>query len=496
MARFHFVEPTKKFTMSQLLALEWDPREIRMTVASGRGRQVEIEHAFSIPCDVDATTADAAQHFGQRIAAELDARGIGRPETIVAVGRSSIELRQLQLPPAPDADLPDMVRFQATREFNELDDKWLLDFVPIEGSATTPRTVLATAIAPAILKQIEAVCGHAGLKMRRLLLRPCEAASLLVGEKSVPRGQVVLFIDPLGMEADLTAVLDGVAVFMRTTRVNGDPPPFQALLSEIRLTMAAASNQIGGRKIQSILLCGKSQAHLDLARKIEAELGISVGLFDPFQGLSLGRALSDAPLEHPGRFAPLVGMLITELKQASHAVDFLHPRRRPEAANPRKKWMIVGAVAAMLLLGWLIYSRIDHYLLASSVDELVRQSKGLDDSIVKAKKVRASTADIAKWADEEVIWLDRIYKLNQSFPTAEEAMLGQLTVGINQQGGQIELKGWVRRSEGIAKLEEGVRTHGAKLNAKSSREDSAKPSYSLSFEAAVLPDKNEKGDKP
>ena len=35
-------------------------------------------------------------------------------------------------------------------------------------------------------RQIEAVCEHAGLKMRRLLLRPCEAALLLEGEKSIP----------------------------------------------------------------------------------------------------------------------------------------------------------------------------------------------------------------------------------------------------------------------------------------------------------------------
>src|SRR5271166_19405 len=165
--------------MSQLFALEWDPREIRLMVASGRGRQVVIEQAFSVPCVMDASAGDVAEQIGRRIAAELDARGLGRAEVVVAVGRNSIELRQLQLPPAPDEDLPDMVRFQATREFNELDDKWLLDFIPIEGTATSPRTVLATAIAPAILAQIEAVCEHAGLKMLRLVLRPCEAALLL-----------------------------------------------------------------------------------------------------------------------------------------------------------------------------------------------------------------------------------------------------------------------------------------------------------------------------
>ena len=140
--------------------------------------------------------------------------------------------------------------------------------------------MLATAIAPAVLAQIEAVCEHAGLKMRRLLLRPCEAALLLEGEKSIPRGQVVLLVNPLGVEADLTAVVDGTAVFLRTTRISSDPPPLQALLAEIRLTMAAASNQLGGRR-SSRSCSAATQPGFDLARAIEAELGIHVDLSIP-----------------------------------------------------------------------------------------------------------------------------------------------------------------------------------------------------------------------
>ncbi len=489
--------------MSQLFALEWDPREIRVMAASGRGRQIVIEQAFSIPCETDSSAAGAAEQIGQRIAAELDARGLGRAEAVVAVGRSSIELRQLQLPPAPDEDLPELVRFQATREFNELDDKWLLDFIPIEGSAESPRTVLATAIAPAVLSHIEAVCEHAGLKMRRLLLRPCEAALLLEGRpsidgaRSVPRGQVVLLVNPVGVEADLTAVADGTAVFLRTTRISNDPSPasgypLQALLAEIRLTLAAASNQLGGRKIESIVFCGEPRADLDPARAIEAELGIHVDLFDAFSGVKLGRALVESPPEHPGRFAPLVGMLLAELKPSRHAVDFLHPRRRAAAADPRKKWMIAGAVAAVLLLTWLIYSRIEHYLLANAVAGLSEQARDLDRDLDRKKKIRAATAEIAKWADEDVIWLDRIYALDQSLPPAEDAVLDQLTVNSGPRGGQIELKGWVRRPDDIRRLEEGVRAHGDHMSAKTSREDPSHPPYACSFDASVLSAKSEK----
>jgi Tfp pilus assembly PilM family ATPase len=476
--------------MSNLFALEWDSREIRLMAASGRGRQIVIEQAFSISCEIDAAGGDAAEVIGRRIATELDARGLGRAEVVVAVGRNSIELRQLQLPPAPDEDLPDMVRFQASREFNELDDKWLLDFVPIDGSAETPRTVLATAIAPAILRHIEAVCEHAGLKMRRLLLRPCETASLLAGEKSIPRGQVVLLVDPLGVEADLTVVVDGMAVFLRTTRFSSDPPPLPALSAEIRRTMVAASNQLAGRKVDSILLCGEQPAHRDLARAIEAELNLPVGLFDPFGDVKLGRALVESPPVYPGRFAPLVGMLLGELKPTGHAIDFLHPRRRPAPPDHRRKWIIAAAAAGLLLLAWIIYGRVEHSLLAAEVDRLKEQSQSMDAEITNAKKTQAETATIAKWADEDVVWLDRIYTLNQSFPPADRAMLTKLTAG----SGQIELEGLIRHYDDLEPMRKALPAHGEELSVKSRQDDRAHEPYTLTFKAAALPIK--KGEKP
>jgi hypothetical protein len=266
----------------------------------------------------------------------------------------------------------------------------------------------------------------------------------------------------------------------------------QALLAEIRLTIAAASNQLGGRKIESIVLCGQ-QPYQDLARAIEAELEIRVELFDPFGGVKLGRALVESPPEHPGRFAPLVGMLLAELKPSSHAVDFLHPRRRAEAADPRKKWMIAGAVAAVLLLGWIVYSRIDHYLLASSVDQLTQQLKGMDDSMAHANKVLANTGGIANWVDNNVIWLDRIYALNQSLPSAEDVALGELTFNSPPRGGRIEVKGWVRQSAVIGRLEEAIRAHGDEISAKSSRQDGSVQPYSVYFDDSVS---STKGEKP
>lgn len=473
--------------MPQLLALEWNSREIRVAVASGHGRQVVVEHAFSVPGGEDQSESDQPEvRLGERIATELAARGIGHLEALVAVGRTSIELRQILLPPAPDEDLPDMVRFQAAREFNELDEHWLLDFVPIDQATDGPRSVLATAIGPAMIARIETVCQRAGLKMRRLLLRPCAVASLLAQGRAAEPGQVRLLVNLLSDEADLTAVVDGKAVFLRTTRFGSDPPPAQALLAEIRLTMAAVQNQLGSGRIQSIVLCGQDAMHADLARRIKAELGMNAELFDPFAGIELGPELRGSLPEHAGRYAPLLGMLLAELRQTGHAIDFLHPRRRVEKTSPRKKRILAATVALMLPLAYLIYARVANTLMAQQVASLEAQAKTLDDAMVRGKKVRATVAEIAKWADAEVVWLDQLYSLNQSFPPAEDAVLGQLAFGVRQDGSQIDLKGWVRDADIIAKMEANVRARAGQINSKNSREDRSVRPYGWRFEASVL----------
>ena len=58
----------------------------------------------------------------------------------------------------------------------------------------------------------------------------------------------------------------------------------------------------------------------------------SIGVCIPavfFEGFNLGGDLSDGPPEHRGQYTALLGMIADEANDASHAVDFLHPRRPP-----------------------------------------------------------------------------------------------------------------------------------------------------------------------
>jgi Tfp pilus assembly PilM family ATPase len=475
--------------MPQLLALEWDVSEARIAVAHTRGEQVIIEQAFSVELRPRETGADKSEvDVGARLAAALGARGLGRLDTLVAVGRTNIELRQLLLPPAPDDELPEMVRFQAMREFNEFDEKWLLDFVPLGDRPDEPRTVLAAAIGPDLVEQIQQTCEAAGLKPKRLVLRACAAASLLARAESARQGELRLLIDFLSDEADLTVMSDGRVVFLRTTRLGGDPPQPQVLLGEIRRTMAAVQNQLGGQKVDSIVLCGKGEQQAELASRIEKELAVPTELFDPFHGLTLGSELRSASPEHPGRFAPLLGLLTAELEHTGHAVDFLHPRRRQEQPRKWKRYVLPAVAAVVLIVIYFGYQNWARSKLTEEILRLTNESKSLDAIIEKATKIQNTVDAVDKWAATDVCWLDVLAQGSQKFPPAEDGMLVRLQFapGPNSKGGQMDFEGLVKSLSVLESMEKGLRDPTRQVTSKNSSDDTTVPPYKAHFNASIV----------
>ena len=125
---------------------------------------------------------------------------------------------------------------------------------------------MLAAVAPGQIGEIQATCHEAGVKAQRILLRPCAAAALYCRARPAGSpGQIRLLIDLLSGEADLTVLEDQTVVFLRSARMPGSPlesvEAADLLSSEIRRTMAAAQNLLGGRRAQSLLLFGTTLKH-------------------------------------------------------------------------------------------------------------------------------------------------------------------------------------------------------------------------------------------
>ncbi len=476
--------------MPRWLAIEWNDTESRLAVASRRGDQVVIEHAFSVPMRT-ATLADGqtVPDVIGSVASALADRGIGRLDTLVSVGRANVELRQVSLPPAPDEELPELVRFQSMKEFTGLQDDWPLDFLPIEDVAGQPRRVLAAAMDPALVRQVQQTCQEAGLKLRRMLLRPCAAASLLQRRTDAQAARVRLLVDLLGDEADLTVLIDRKVVFLRTTRLPGDPlaglGPAQAMLSEIRRTMAAAQNQLDSRRVEEIVLCGVGPQHVALAELMTQQLAMPTEVFDPFAGLQVEGDLKRGLPDHPGRFAPLLGMLWDELKGTAHAIDFLHPRQRREPISRRRLYVRAGLGAAIVVLLGMVYLWSETGSLDADIRRLEKESLDYDAQLNSSAKTEQTVAEMEKWQAGEVVWLDELRWLSEKFPPAQEAMLTQFQGNVSQRTTEAAMEGLARSVDTITSLEQSLCDKKHRVVGKDKTEDATQRPYSLRFRSSL-----------
>ncbi|HEV3023014.1 MAG TPA: hypothetical protein VGX76_11115, partial [Pirellulales bacterium] len=404
-----------------------------------------------------------------------------------------------------DDELANLVRFQALQEFNSLDENWPLDFIPFAGPEDAPRQVLAAAMSPDLVEQIRQTCRRARITPERLVLRPCAAASLLCRSGGSTTERVRLLVDVLTDEADLTVLDDDQVVFLRTARLPADvltgADAYRPLLGEIRRTVAAAHNQLGGQKVEAIHLCGSGPAHVELAARLAEGTGLPTHLFDPFQGLTLAPELSAAMPEATGRFAPLLGMLVDEARHGRHDIDFLNPRRPPAPPSARRKLVLggVGAAAIAALGAWWIWSGLGR--LDEEIGELAARSKSADPNVAEAKELDRKALVIEAWTKQDVNWLDELRELATDLPKPQEVQLTRLKMSLAPDGGRIELDGLMRETSTAGAFEAGLRDEHHHIQGRNIIQDASQQGYRWKFVSTLTatpesPDDYRKRGKP
>ena len=482
--------------MPQLLALEWDQFEARVVVAHQRGEDVRLEQAFSVPLaprDPGQTFADA--DVGQRLQAALAARRIGKAETLVAVGRSSIELRRLTLPPAPEEEWPELVRFQALPQFSNVGDDWPLDYFPLDTPPGEGASVLAATISPQLVKQISNTCASAGLTPKRLVLRPCAAASLLIQRSGPVAHRVRLFVDMLADEADLTVLVERDIVLMRTVRLptthSGEEnaaDQARALNGEIRRTIASAQNQLGGQRVGQVVLCGDGEQHREMARELANRLELPVEHFDPFATLRRSSELKSSPPQQPERFAPLLGMILDEVSADRHAIDFLNPRKSAPPKDNRRLLTIAGALAATVLLAIVALAWMELGRLNQRVTTLRQTSESLNKAVEQAGADVKQAEQLGEWSKRHPHWLNELEDLStpERFPPAEDARIASFKAAPQPRGGgTMSLAGYVRDSDVIEDMELRLRDPAHTVVSGRSDESDKDPRYPRTFQELV-----------
>jgi Tfp pilus assembly PilM family ATPase len=358
--------------MSKTISIDCDPKEVRLAIGSSGLTGVSIEHLLRAPLDLQPTEdyLDSPKTIAA-IQMLLKKAGIKSGNAVMCIGRSSIELRSLQLPSVDKNELPDMVRFAAQRHFANVGDNWPIDFIVLKTGESTSE-ILAASMNPNRIDRISHLMDTCGLKLNHLVLRPMPACSVAIAKKPELATAPTLFVDFVNDEIDMAITEGKNVVFMRTIRTNSEQDEaskIRVLAGEIKRTLLAAVSQQSQLNVERVMLWGSPESVASMCNVLAGALNMPVDGLDPFDLVDVSAKAKQEVGEDKSRYAAVVGgMLVPSL--TNHLIDFHNPRKREEKKAPIRQ-IALAATAATVLIGGGIYAFMSkHSALDSEIQDL------------------------------------------------------------------------------------------------------------------------------
>ena len=429
-----------------IVAIEINPT--RILLVAGRkaaSRPLEVSHVIEIPLVKDPSDEEISELLKEQVVAH----GFSRHEAIVVLSRSQSELREIELPPAPTEELPDMVMFKAKSDFASFNDRWLLDYVLLDEDETKPRKVLASAISPEVSERVKKIVEPSGLKLKQMVLRPFAVMDLLRSKTKDDKARLV--VSPGDNFTDIVVTKGSQTVSTRSIRMSAGHTAdqrSQQLVSEVRRTIASSKRPLGGAKVEGLVLLDDEKKNRHLVGNLGERLGLDVDVVNPFDGLDrIGQARDS--VEAPWQYSPLLGSMVDHGTDYAPAIDFLNPSRKAEVVVDRRRWWLYGALAGLavamtIFFGW--------WKLSSQKAEIAR----LNDDLTSAISLNAGSDSrpsvdeqlkriekIDNWQKANIQWLDELDEISNRFLTADEVVVSKFDAKLLRETPVVEVTGKV-----------------------------------------------------
>lgn len=445
------------------VAIEISEDQLLVAIAQKSGLRCRVGDVLKL--DVSETTDEEA---GEALKEKLSSLGGAKSDAIAIVSRSLAEIRELTVPPAPDNELPEMIRFQARNEFASLNDQWKLDYVTLTDDPTEPRKVLAAAISPDLETKIQTICQYAGLKLKRIVLRPFATLDLL--NPHLTGDALSLIVDQNADSTDMSIVKGDMLFSTRTVRVPKSLTAEQSsnqLITEVRRTVASHKSSADGDSINNIVVSGQEAQHRHLKGDLEGKLGLAVTFLDPFDLVDIeNRPDKDSDVDS-ARFASLLGALETEISGEPPRLDFANVRKTEEIKTDYSKLYFYGALAALvafvgMFFAWLILrSQANQIEIAErNLVEAVKNNQG-NSRIPPVEQQLKEVQLIDQWKMEDINWLTELSSFSTGYLLPDDVIADSFTASVQRDGTpKIILNG--RIVEDLAKTDQLVKALSAR----------------------------------
>ncbi len=471
--------------MANRVILEIDQQQVRALSARMVGPRVHVTHAVRLPIAADQSWTAVAD----ACAREMAKHHFGRGDADVIVNRRSVEMRDIKVPPAPDDELPDLLRFVAKNEFATVTDQWQLDFVPLSDDSSVGRTVIAAALSPQWRANIELLCERCGLKLRRILLRPF-LDTLIVAEHRLLSDGVNLLVHRVAETVDLTLTQQGRVLLSRSVLLAGhdEGELERETAQEIRRTVLTAPRVGEGRAVDRVLLIGPEASVTRVRELLGDWTGSELVACDPLDDHAFQLSREFTQLERPEQFAAHFGALQSLSSARVPQIDFANPRRRKEKKIDKRRVALYASLAAIVIVGaglliWQTLSSQQSAIaqLQKEYDTLRQENlgdrirPGVDDLIGEVQLVD-------QWMAGKIDWTAQLLDISRRLLTADQTILDSFTgLVLRNQELKISISGQLDTNESGFQIQKQLSDPPYRIAPGKLAQDSKLPEYPFSY---------------
>ena len=411
----------------KVLVVAWGANSATISTYHRSGHRQSCASSFTVEW------SEAEQHsyevIGDRIANELRQRAINVREVIASVPRRFVVLKNLELPPADNESLADIVHLQCENLFPVSRATLEIDFLQHDSAKDGDTSILVVAVPKPILQLLLNTLKHAGLK----------PLALGVGELGVPLLSPVRGADEL--QLDLLA----------------SGSRFEFLVSRNQLPVISHAGQSPESSTERArYICSTTNRLLQAASQRLPELTTTrihaYGDFDDATAIEMRRTTS-IPIEfHVEQSAETVRdiALLQAYSSSVASIDFLNPRRPVDPAVRFRQRVILAVAAAAILIALVsVPLAFSNYQLDRQLAKVKQERVDLEAQVERLVPLEQTWRKLVSFNRARVDYATELQDLLGRLRPSEQMHLTNLEINESSASGVVVLrfKGLIRDRE-------------------------------------------------
>lgn len=472
-----------------MLGIDWGEKSLTGVWAIREGGTLRMRRAFQWTFPESNEGESSPAELGSWLKGQCSSFGSDAGPVHVVLPRQSIATRRLDLPLAPDEELPEMVRFQAaTKSSRQLSDM-AIDFVPFPaGAQATSRSVLLATIDRERMEDIQGAVQGAGLTLGSVGVSPIGVAEVaaryeVMQGEDAEQATLVIYKDGHRIEISILHRLR-LLFSHHTIQEQEDERSIRSTMTEITRSSVVISQTSSGVEIGRVCLVGDTASLGGLEAPLRERFGGQLHVVDPTR---LPGIVSDSAVDRDSltRSSPAIGALLGLEGRVVNAIDFLNPRKTPPKRNElqRRAILIGGGVAAAALVGgtgmWMYSGSLD-----SEIEELKRRAAMTKRSLAAGETADKDHELLKQWLQSAVDPLEETRRLNEVLPGGDRILLieSHVFTGTGDAIARITAVGMARSVRDIEDLNQQLNEIGYRVKPKVPGPNKLNPDYPFRFE--------------